>query len=174
MANKCGAKTRAGGRCRKPAMPNGRCRYHGGLSTGPKKPNSAKNALKHGIYSAHWTDAEKAASNAFVLGNVDAELHLTKIRLARALAAEALANGQPELDEVTEHDQIGEEGSREDRKSKVRDYVAIIDRLTARIESLEKTRVLLRLESGLDPADMDADKLTPGSPDEAPPKNPIR
>jgi hypothetical protein len=32
----CGARTRAGGLCRQPAMPNGRCRMHGGCSTGPK------------------------------------------------------------------------------------------------------------------------------------------
>jgi hypothetical protein len=42
---RCGAKTRAGGRCqqmpeRNPKLPelprNGRCRFHGGLSTGPR------------------------------------------------------------------------------------------------------------------------------------------
>ena len=32
----CGAKTRQNGRCGQPAMPNGSCRFHGGLSTGPK------------------------------------------------------------------------------------------------------------------------------------------
>jgi len=31
-------------------MPNGRCRLHGGKSTGPPKGN--KNALKHGRYAA--------------------------------------------------------------------------------------------------------------------------
>jgi hypothetical protein len=33
---RCGARTRAGGCCRQPAMANGRCRMHGGLSTGPR------------------------------------------------------------------------------------------------------------------------------------------
>lgn len=32
----CGARTRQGGECRHAAMANGRCRFHGGLSTGPK------------------------------------------------------------------------------------------------------------------------------------------
>lgn len=32
----CGAKTRAGAPCRALAMKNGRCRMHGGKSTGPK------------------------------------------------------------------------------------------------------------------------------------------
>ncbi|MFN5723305.1 MAG: HGGxSTG domain-containing protein [Betaproteobacteria bacterium] len=31
---RCGAKTRSGTTCRNPAMSNGRCRMHGGRSTG--------------------------------------------------------------------------------------------------------------------------------------------
>lgn len=34
--NHCGARTRQGGSCGQLAMPNGRCRYHGGMSTGPR------------------------------------------------------------------------------------------------------------------------------------------
>ncbi len=33
---RCGAKTRSGRPCRSPAMKNGRCRMHGGKSTGPR------------------------------------------------------------------------------------------------------------------------------------------
>ncbi len=44
----CGARTRKGTPCRQPAMKNGRCRLHGGKSTGPPKGN--KNAYKHGEY----------------------------------------------------------------------------------------------------------------------------
>jgi hypothetical protein len=42
VAPRCGAraKTRGGKPCRAPAMPNGRCRLHGGLSTGPKTGTS--------------------------------------------------------------------------------------------------------------------------------------
>jgi len=46
---RCGAKTRSGSLCKSPAMPNGRCRLHGGKSTGPPKGN--QNALKHGYYT---------------------------------------------------------------------------------------------------------------------------
>lgn len=46
---RCGAKTRSGIPCKSPAMANGRCRMHGGKSTGPPKGN--KNALKHGFYT---------------------------------------------------------------------------------------------------------------------------
>jgi hypothetical protein len=32
---RCGARTRQDGECRQPALESGRCRYHGGRSTGP-------------------------------------------------------------------------------------------------------------------------------------------
>jgi len=47
---KCLAKTRKSSLCQAPAMPNGRCRMHGGKSTGAK---GNKNALKHGNYTAY-------------------------------------------------------------------------------------------------------------------------
>jgi len=48
----CGAKTRAGTPCkRRDIWPNGRCKLHGGPSTGPKtikgKEQSAKNGFPH-------------------------------------------------------------------------------------------------------------------------------
>jgi hypothetical protein len=49
-APRCGAKTRKGPPCRQPSMPNGRCKMHGGKSTGP--PKGSQNALKHGYYTA--------------------------------------------------------------------------------------------------------------------------
>ena len=33
---RCGARTRKHQPCKSPAMPNGRCRMHGGASTGPR------------------------------------------------------------------------------------------------------------------------------------------
>ena len=47
---RCEARTRGGGPCQSPAMPNGRCRMHGGKSPGAPKGN--RNAWKHGHYSA--------------------------------------------------------------------------------------------------------------------------
>src|SRR5262245_55932757 len=46
----CGARTRNGTPCLTPAMPNGRCRMHGGLSPGAPKGNL--HARKHGYYGA--------------------------------------------------------------------------------------------------------------------------
>ena len=55
-APRCGARTRAGGCCRQPAMKNGRCRMHGGLSTGPRTAEglarSRRARWKHGFDSA--------------------------------------------------------------------------------------------------------------------------
>jgi hypothetical protein len=55
QVRQCGAKTRQGTSCRSPAMPNGRCRLHGGKSTGPRTPEGLeamrRAKLKHGLYS---------------------------------------------------------------------------------------------------------------------------
>ena len=50
---RCGAKTRRGTACLCPAMKNGRCRLHGGLSTGPKTEEGRARCgnWKHGLYS---------------------------------------------------------------------------------------------------------------------------
>ena len=58
LAARCGAITRRKTLCQQPAMPNGRCRMHGGLSTGPPKGN--QNALKHG----RFTESAKAERKA--------------------------------------------------------------------------------------------------------------
>jgi hypothetical protein len=50
QAPRCRARTRRGSPCQSPAMPNGRCRMHGGLSPGAPKGN--KHAYKHGRYTA--------------------------------------------------------------------------------------------------------------------------
>ena len=56
-ASRCGARRKRDGKpCCQPAMPNGRCRVHGGLSTGPRTPEglerSRRSNWKHGYYSA--------------------------------------------------------------------------------------------------------------------------
>jgi hypothetical protein len=54
-APRCGAKTRSGAPCKGAAMPNGRCRMHGGPSTGPRtaegKAKIRASRTKHGRYS---------------------------------------------------------------------------------------------------------------------------
>ena len=53
---RCGAKTRAGNDCKRPAhKKNGRCSLHGGLSTGPKttagRTRISEANFKHGKYT---------------------------------------------------------------------------------------------------------------------------
>jgi len=65
-APRCGAYTRAGGCCRQPAMGNGRCRLHGGLSTGPRtaegRARCARARRIHGFYSAEMIALRRAAA----------------------------------------------------------------------------------------------------------------
>jgi hypothetical protein len=54
-APRCGAKTRRRTACQCPAMANGRCRLHGGKSTGPRTAAGLERirraVTKHGFYS---------------------------------------------------------------------------------------------------------------------------
>src|SRR5712664_1581054 len=65
---RCGARTRSESPCQSPAMPNGRCRMHGGLSPGAPKGN--KNALKHGLYAAEAIANRRELAN--LLRNMNA------------------------------------------------------------------------------------------------------
>ena len=45
----CGAKTRAGTPCKQKAVyANGRCKFHGGLSTGPRTPEGKRRSALNG------------------------------------------------------------------------------------------------------------------------------
>lgn len=123
---------------------------HGGKSTGAPKGN--KNNLKAGgIYSQYFTAEEKKISAELELGSLDDELRLTKIRLMRALKAEAEQQEQIEqleLDSYSESPAVisgfpDNEEIIKVKQFKRRDYISIIDRLTARIESLEIRRASL-------------------------------
>lgn len=136
-------------------MANGRCRLHGGKSTGPKNNHGNQNAKKHGIYSKFITDDEWQAVEKSELDTLDDELRLCKVRLLRALQAE---NKQGNLgDEALElirktveppiiggvpimpddDDDMAEIVKKSFEK---RDYNSIIDRLIGRIQSLTVTR----------------------------------
>ena len=49
LSPRCLARTRVGKPCQSPAMPNKRCRMHGGRAPGAPKGNSY--AFKHGRYT---------------------------------------------------------------------------------------------------------------------------
>jgi hypothetical protein len=63
LAPICGAKNRRGEPCGcKALFPNGRCRFHGGLSTGPKTQEGKRRSLEamHAGYHA-WVARRRAA-----------------------------------------------------------------------------------------------------------------
>ena len=66
-ARRCGARTRRDTPCRQPAMPNGRCKMHGGKSSGPRTPEGLERSRwstwKHGARSAE-TIANKRQARA--------------------------------------------------------------------------------------------------------------
>jgi hypothetical protein len=65
-APRCGARTRSGASCRQPAMRNGRCRFHGGKSTGPRTAAGLRRSqsarLAHGFRTADIIDLRYAAT----------------------------------------------------------------------------------------------------------------
>ena len=71
-APRCGAKTRLSTACQAPAMPNGRCRLHGGKSTGPRTAEGLERCRlarwKHGLYSKEAL-AEKQQVRALLSSN---------------------------------------------------------------------------------------------------------
>ncbi len=73
LAPRCKAKTRSNTRCQSPAMPNGRCRMHGGSS--PGAPCGVRHGRhKHGLYTN-----QAKAQNTYVI---------QLIKAARALEQE--------------------------------------------------------------------------------------
>ncbi|APR40017.1 HGGxSTG domain-containing protein [Paraburkholderia sp. SOS3] len=84
MAKTCGAKTRSGTPCKRAPMEGKRrCKLHGGASTGPKKPNTATNALKHGFYSDALLPEERKLYKRVEVGSLDDELRLARVKLHR-------------------------------------------------------------------------------------------
>jgi hypothetical protein len=74
LSPRCGAKTRFGCPCRGPAMKNGRCRMHGGASTGPKtaegRARIAAARTTHGAYGAAMRTIQTAVSAIAARGRV--------------------------------------------------------------------------------------------------------
>jgi hypothetical protein len=74
MANaapRCGARSKRTGKpCRAAAMPNGRCKLHGGKSTGPRTPEGLERSRranwKHGHFSRE-AKAERSRLRAAIL-----------------------------------------------------------------------------------------------------------
>ena len=84
---RCGAKTRAGGTCPKPAYKDsGRCHNHGGASTGAKTKEGRQRLseahLKHGHYAKEKKQARK--ESAAIEGKLRARRKLIENELKSA------------------------------------------------------------------------------------------
>lgn len=119
MADKCGAKTRAGKPCKKtPVEGKKRCRLHGGLSPGAPKGN--KHGLRHGMYSRIFTDEQLDEAQA-MQGDVSRELAIARIQLANCLAYRKAQGDTPQLDEIKDETLADEEDEDVVKKARAKD-----------------------------------------------------
>ena len=75
LAPRRGARTRAGAACRQPAMGNGRCRLHGGNSTGPRTEAGLARIraarTKHGYWSGESRECRRCcAETGWLMGRM--------------------------------------------------------------------------------------------------------
>jgi hypothetical protein len=155
----CGAHSkRSGMGCRNRAMPNGRCRMHGGKSTGP--PAGSTNAITHGIYSTAITLAERELWDRIDLGTLDDEIKIAKLRLARVLRQEQLYLAaendadRTKLLELTKTSSTSERGGKGGTKQGAiversrPDFHRLALNYMRRIAELENTRRILNDDGG--------------------------
>lgn len=119
MADKCGAKTRAGKPCKKtPVEGKKRCRLHGGLSPGAPKGN--KHGLRHGMYSRIFTDEQLDEAQA-MQGDVSRELAIARIQLVNCLNHRKAQGDTPALDEIKDETLADEEDEDVVKKARAKD-----------------------------------------------------
>lgn len=100
---KCEAKTRSGGTCQNPAMPNGRCRLHGGKSL----RGIESGTYKHGLYSKYAGDslkevlAELDNVSSDELINPDNEIKLMQALILKCKGIENGADDLRDLDTIS-------------------------------------------------------------------------
>lgn len=151
MAKRCGAKTRAGGRCKTAPMANGRCRMHGGASTGPRDHRGNTNALKHGFYSDALQPEERALWERVEIGTLDDEIRLMKVKLHRLVRLSGSADVAELVDSALEvaqkrdtHPALGQ-FEKSEIKVKAPQYADLILQALDQVRKLEMARAQMRL-----------------------------
>lgn len=137
-------------------------------------PKGNGNSVSHGIYRRHLTETEQVDYDRLEIDKIDDELRLTKIRLARALEAEATQGNDLILVETVDNLGLGAESMAPEKieTRKATDFYALIDKLTARVESLTKTRQALLVAKGSLDDDITRED-TYITPDEPVPEKPV-
>ncbi len=97
---KNGVATIRGPRCRAWAMPNGRCRVHGGASTGPKSPEGKARVVAAMVEGRRkWVERRRAEGRRFTAGRKGGDAWVTEPMRERARAeARRLGAGRFTLD----------------------------------------------------------------------------
>ena len=116
---------------------------HGGKS--PGVPGN-RNAWKHGIYSRHMTAKDKALVVNMTRGELNDEIDVLKVQLARAVEAQAKGDAvaNPEAAHLHVDEVVTGDTKRVVRRR--RDYDRIIVSLTQRIKDLTLAQELLLKE----------------------------
>lgn len=146
----CNAKSKSTGVQCKAKTVNGttKCHYHGGRSKGVK--GNKHPATPGSIYSQYLStdDLKNFSAAADTIGNIDVEIQLVKMQLARVIKAQSTdPPDDMQLSEVSNEagppTEDGEQVVKIKRVHKRRDFDVLIDRFTGRIASLERDRLTL-------------------------------
>lgn len=89
----CGARARTTGKaCQSRPMANGKCRMHGGVSSGAGAPEGNKNAVTTGEFESIWLDTLEDDEKALIQqvktdeeSQLDEQMRLTTIRIRRMM-----------------------------------------------------------------------------------------
>lgn len=174
----CGAKGRSGRPCKGIAMANGRCRFHGGKSTGPPKGNT--NTVTHGFYSSALLPEERVLYERVQVGGLDDELRLARVKLYRFVQRSGSASLQSLVDGALEVIQrsgeemdrgVSQPYDRRELKAAAPDYGDLIIRQLDVIRKLELARQ--QLNEGKEESLQDLEPDYTLSPDGDVPAKPV-
>ncbi len=185
---RCGAKTRAGKPCKNGAMENGRCRMHGGKSTGAPKRN--QNSKKHGFFSKFIPDETLEIMGS--LGEFSAadliwdQITIQYAAIIRAQKIMHVENNEDHTDFVTKEkkDDFGVEQTWEHHTAwdKHATFMNAQSRAMSDMRSLvkpfndlahdndERKLKLKFMQTNIDKANAEIDKLTKENTSDAPPE----
>lgn len=135
----CGATTRRGTPCRRAPSPNGRCRLHGGASTGPRTTQGklAASHEKHGLYSKGLSsrELELIEAGAMTDPSLEGEVVLARLMLHRLLQLQSGENMPPDWWALLDRylGRVGRLMEQQSRLTEVRELQARIDDLATQM-----------------------------------------
>ena len=189
---RCGAKTRSGKPCKNGAMSNGRCRMHGGKSTGapPEKMSGNQNSKKHGFFSRYIPKDTLELMGMIEKANpIDLLWDQIQIQYAAIIRAQQImyVQDKDDITQVLKKEESSEYGTKEEWE-----YQFAWDKqatfLTAQSRAISELRTSIRqfvdmtnedderrlkvelMQAQIDKAKAETDKLTKENTTDAPPE----